>query len=348
MDRIIFHVDMDAFYASVEENDNPLLKKYPIVVAGSSNRGVVTTANYNARKFGLHSAMPVFMAKKLCPNLVIVPVRMNRYKEISQMIFNILKKYTDSVEMVSLDEAYLDLTGLTQDKERTALDIQAKVLNETNLTLSIGISYNKYLAKIASDWNKPNGIKIIDASMMPEILFDLELNKVHGLGNVSISRFNNIGIYTVEDLYALSEEFLIDFLGSHGSEIYNRIRGIDLREVTPYRERKSIGTEKTFKNDISNLDSLMEILDLFAREISDSLVDKNFIAKTLTVKLKDSNFKSKSKSITLTEYTDDYDTIIFRSKILLNELFEEKEYRLMGLTASSLIENKFKQLSLFD
>lgn len=346
--RIIFHVDMDAFFASVEELDNPNLKKYPVIVAGSSDRGVVTTANYPARKYGLHSAMPVFMAKKLCPHVVIVPVRKHRYSEMSKKIYSILNEFTPITEMVSLDEAYMDMTNYTDDPFLTAENIQNRVFTETGLTMSIGISYNKFLSKIASDWNKPNGIKEIKENMIPDILLDLPLRKVHGLGNVSIKKFNNIGVYSVEDLYQLSEEFLVEFLGTHGTEIYNRIRGVDNRLVMPYQERKSIGTESTFSSDISNLDELESIMDEYSKEITELLIKKGFMAKTLTVKLKDSDFKSKSKSETLIEYSDDIDLITIKARQLLNSLFTEGNYRLMGLTASNLIDNTFKQLSLFD
>lgn len=346
--RIIFHVDMDAFFASVEELDNPNLKKYPVIVAGSSDRGVVTTANYPARKYGLHSAMPVFMAKKLCPHVVIVPVRKHRYSEMSKKIYSILNEFTPITEMVSLDEAYMDMTKCTDDPFLTAENIQNRVFAETGLTMSIGISYNKFLAKIASDWNKPNGIKEIKENMIPDILLDLPLRKVHGLGNVSIKKFNNIGIYSVEDLYQLSEEFLVEFLGTHGTEIYNRIRGVDNRLVIPYQERKSIGTESTFSSDISNLDELESIMDEYSKEITALLIKKGFMTKTLTVKLKDSDFKSKSRSETFIEYTDDIDTISIKARQLLRSLFREANYRLMGLTASNLIDNTFKQLSLFD
>ena len=346
--RIIFHVDMDAFFASVEELDNPNLKKYPVIVAGSSDRGVVTTANYPARKYGLHSAMPVFMAKKLCPHVVIVPVRKHRYSEMSKKIYSILNEFTPITEMVSLDEAYMDMTKCTDDPFLTAENIQNRVFAETGLTMSIGISYNKFLAKIASDWNKPNGIKEIKENMIPDILLDLPLRKVHGLGNVSIKKFNNIGIYSVEDLYQLSEEFLVEFLGTHGTEIYYRIRGVDNRLVIPYQERKSIGTESTFSSDISNLDELESIMDEYSKEITALLIKKGFMTKTLTVKLKDSDFKSKSRSETFIEYTDDIDTISIKARQLLRSLFREANYRLMGLTASNLIDNTFKQLSLFD
>lgn len=347
-DRVIFHVDMDAFFASVEELDNPNLKKYPVIVAGRSGRGVVTTANYNARKYGLHSAMPVFIAKKLCPHVVIVPVRKNRYSELSKKIHSILLSTTSLTEMVSLDEAYMDMTNLTDSPIDAAKAIQKRVYDELGLTMSIGVSYNKFLAKIASDWNKPNGIKEITPEMVPSILLDLPLSKVHGLGNVSIKRFNNIGIFNVDDLYSLSEEFLNEFLGVHGTEIYNRIRGIDDRAVKPVRERKSIGTESTFAQNISKLSELEVLLDDYSKEVWELLLKKGFMTKTLTVKLKDDAFASRSKSETLIEYTDDLDLITIKARQLLESLYVDGNYRLMGLTASNLIENTFKQLSLFD
>lgn len=346
MTSYIFHVDMDAFFASVEELDKPWLKNKPMVVAGKSNRGVVTTANYEARKYGLHSAMPMFQARKLCPQVIAVPVNKNKYNQYSKKIFLILKKFTPNIEKVSLDEAYMEFNFLNNPYDM-ANSIKKEVYKETNLTLSIGISYNKFLAKLASDWEKPNGVTEITKEMIPDILLPLDISKVHGLGKRSIAKLHNIGIETISDLYLLSEEFLIDYFGIHGSEIYHRIRGIDNRKVEAYQERKSLGMENTFLNDISNLDELREILSEYSQELSEDLIKKGLLAKTFTVKLKDSDFKSKSKSFSLSEYTDDYKTINNLSQILLDNLFTKNEYRLLGLTASNLVEANFRQLSLF-
>lgn len=227
MHRIILHVDMDAFFASVEQLDNPQLRGKPVIVGGVSERGVVSTCSYEARKFGVKSAMPVFMAQRLCPKGHFVRVRYHRYKEISNKIFAIFREVTQFVEPLSIDEAYLDVTNSRfLSGMEAAIYIKSRVLKEIGLTLSIGISYNKFLAKLASDWNKPNGIKVIDKDMIPKILLPLSISKIHGLGKKSVQRLNNMGIYIIKDLYPLNKEFFLEYLGKSGLDIYERIRGI--------------------------------------------------------------------------------------------------------------------------
>lgn len=227
MHRIILHVDMDAFFASVEQLDNPQLRGKPVIVGGVSERGVVSTCSYEARKFGVKSAMPVFMAQRLCPKGHFVRVRYHRYKEISNKIFAIFREVTQLVEPLSIDEAYLDVTNSRfLSGMEAAIYIKSRVLKEIGLTLSIGISYNKFLAKLASDWNKPNGIKVIDKDMIPKILLPLSISKIYGLGKKSVQRLNNMGIYIIKDLYPLNKEFFLEYLGKSGLDIYERIRGI--------------------------------------------------------------------------------------------------------------------------
>lgn len=233
MNRIILHVDMDAFFASVEQLDNPQLKGKPVIVGGLSERGVVSTCSYEARKFGVKSAMPIFMAQRLCPKGHFVRVRYYRYKEISNKIFAIFREVTQLVEPLSIDEAYLDVTNSKfASGMAAAIYIKNRVLKEIGLTLSIGISYNKFLAKLASYWNKPNGIKVIDNDMIPEILLPLSISKIHGLGKKSVQRLNNMGIYIIDDLYPLNKEFFLEYLGKNGLDIYERIRGIDKNTYT--------------------------------------------------------------------------------------------------------------------
>lgn len=346
MEKYIFHVDMDAFYASVEELDKPWLRDKPMVVAGSSGRGVVTTANYVARKYGLHSAMPMFMARKLCPQVQVVPVDKAKYAKYSAQIFQILQRFSKTIEKVSLDESYIEFSYL-HDPLAMAQAMKKEVYDETGLTMSVGISYNKFLAKIGSDWNKPSGIKIIDKSMVPEILFDLPVWKVHGLGSRSLEKLDAIGVETIKDLYDLPLSLLEDFFGVMGKEVYYRIRGIDDRPVEPIRERKSLGMESTFKEDIDELETLEEIMTTYARDLADGLNERGLIAKTFTVKLKDRDFLSQSRSYSLVEYTDSYEDIKRIALALLEGLYGARPYRLMGLTASSLVDKNFKQLSLF-
>lgn len=344
----ILHIDMDAFYAAVEEEDNPRLKGRPVIVGGKSKHGIVTTANYEARKFGVHSAMPIFMARQRCPHAYYVPPRMGRYKEVSQEVFHILCRTTHLVEQVSIDEAYLDIQHLKMDPVAVADNIKKQVLEETGLTLSIGISYNKFLAKLASDWNKPNGIKIISKDMVPEILLPLSVKAVHGIGPKSAQRLNDIGIYSIEDLMQLSQDFLIDLFGKSGRDIYYRIRGIDNREIEVERERKSLGTETTFSEDTKDKDILKKYLHIFAEEISLGLQEKELYGRTVILKLKYDDFRVITRSRTLSEEINNQDKIYNMGEILLDEIQLEQEIRLIGLTVSNLSSLGMEQLSIFD
>lgn len=344
----IIHVDMDAFYASVEEQDNPKLKGLPVIVGGSSNHGVVTTANYHARKFGVHSAMPIFMAKKKCPHACYVPGRMKRYQEVSRQVFDILSEYTYLIEKVSIDEAYLDISELDKEPLEIANEIKEDVFEETGLTMSVGISYNKFLAKLASDWNKPAGIKIIRADMVPDILKPLSIKNVHGLGPKSCKKLRDVGIYNIEDLLETSKEFLVEFLGKSGIEVYDRIRGIDNREITTTRVRKSLGIERTFMKDTKDREELKNYLREFSLELSDELNQKKIHGRTITLKIKDSNFKVHTRSKTLITHTNSFEEIFEIAMILLEEIDILFKIRLIGLTASNLISSDLKQLSLFD
>lgn len=343
----IIHLDMDAFYAAVEERDNPSLKGYPVIVGGLSDQGVVTTANYIARKYGVHSAMPIFKAKKLCPNGHYIRPRIGKYGEESRQVFNILYQFTDLVEQVSIDEAYLDVSHIDKCPLRIVREIKETVFKKTGLTMSVGISYNKFLAKLASDWNKPNGIKIISPQMVPEILLPLSVKSVHGIGPKSAKKLNNIGVYTIKDLILLSEDFLIDLFGKSGRETYNRIRGIDHREVNTSRERKSLGTETTLEKGTWDKEELIAYLEEFSKEISKSLSFKKLHGRTISLKIKYGNFTVHSRSRTLSNHTNSQVEIFNTAIGLLNEISLDEEIRLIGLSVSNLITMNLKQLSLF-
>lgn len=349
MTKVILHVDMDAFFASVEQLDNKSLRGKPVIVGGTSERGVVSTCSYEARKYGVHSAMPIFIAQKLCPNGIYVKGRYFRYKEISNQVFNIFKEVTSLVEPLSIDEAYLDLSLSNFNSGREAAEfIKTKVYNEIGLTLSVGISYNKFLAKLASDWNKPNGIMEITRDMVPEILEPLPIGKIHGLGQKSVNKLNNMGMFIVKDLLELPLEFFITYLGNkQGNEVYNRIRGIDFREVDNHRDRKSFGRERTLKSDTRDKDELLIILEDFVAEISNHLKLKNVKGKTITLKYKTSSFENHTRSKSLTYYTNNKLEIFEVVKELLeNEDFNE-DIRLIGVSVSSFNEFEVEQISLF-
>jgi len=261
---------------------------------------------------------------------------------------DILYGVTEIVEPLSIDEAYLDISNVAMEPLKLAYHLKDNVLNKTGLTLSVGISYNKFLAKIASDWNKPNGIKVITKGMVPDILLPLPVKSVYGIGRKSAKRLNDIGIFTVEDLMRLSEEFLVDFFGKYGSEIYNRIRGIDNRVVEITRERKSIGSESTFGIVTKDLVILKSYLKEFSLEISETLISKGLQGRTLTVKIKDEYFNQHTKSKTLNYYISNEEDIYNNAVNILNEIELDNNLRLIGLTISNLISLEMEQLSLFD
>lgn len=349
MDKLtIMHIDMDAFFAAVEEVDNPELKGKPVIVGGRSKHGIVTTANYEARKYGVHSAMPIFMALKRCPHGVFIPPRMARYKEVSDKIMDILYDITDIVEPLSIDEAFLDISEVDIAPLELAHYIKKRVMEKTSLTVSVGISYNKFLAKLATDWNKPNGVKIITREMIPDILLPLKVKSVYGIGKKSAKRLNDIGIYTIEDLMRLSEDFLVEMFGKMGSEIYDRIRGIDNRRVETSRERKSIGSETTFEEDIIDKAILKGYLLDFSEEIAQILFHKGLQGRTITIKTKDDEFVQHTRSKTLVNYVSAREDIYNVAASLLDDMVLERKLRLIGLTISNLISMDLEQLSLFE
>lgn len=346
-DLNIIHLDLDAFYASVEELDNPKLKGKPLIVGGLSNKGIVTTANYQARKYGVHSAMPIFMARQICPQATYVRPRKDRYSEVSSQVFDILYDISPMVEKVSVDEAFMDIEDLGLSPIEVTDQIREKIRKNIGISLSFGISYNKFLAKLASDWQKPAGRTIISRDMVPKILLPLEVGQVHGIGKKSQAKLNRIGIYTIEDLMGLSEEFLIQMLGKHGREVYLRIRGIDDRKVQPIRERKSIGTERTF-DDTRDPKVLEAMLKSYAKELAGLMEAKSIKAKTINVKIKYQDFKTHTKSTTLDHYINTEDQIYETGLALFNELNINRPIRLLGLSASNLIDGAYEQMSLLD
>lgn len=347
MENQILHVDMDAFFAAVEQRDNPEFRGKPVIVGGVSERGVVSTCSYEARKFGVHSAMPMFMAREKCPNGIYVSGRYGKYTKVSQDVFKILSEVTPLIEQVSIDEGFLDLSqGKFSDGMEAARYIKNKVYKEVGLTISIGISYNKFLAKLASDWNKPNGIKEIGREMIPDILLPLPISKIHGLGKVSVIKFNNMGIYYIEDLYRMPKEFYVEYLGKNGTEIYDRIRGIDNRKVEVVHERKSVGKERTLKADTKNKEELLEYIKEFSAEIEEVLSRKNVSGKTITLKYKTKYFENHTRSKTLNNYIGTSVEIFRAAEELLESEDLNEELRLIGISISSFKETEVQQLSL--
>lgn len=349
MKRKILHVDMDAFFAAVEQVDNPELRGKPVIVGGSSERGVVATCSYEARVYGVHSAMSSQVAKKLCPHGIFVRGNHARYSEISRQIFNIIEGMANTIEKVSIDEAYIDVTDLYQSPLYIAKAIKKAVFEATGLTVSVGISYNKFLAKLASDWNKPDGIFEILEEDVAGLLDALPVIKVHGLGKKSVERLNRIGIFTIGDLKKYSVESLSGILGEQwAKEIYNRIRGIDNRAVGNFTDRKSFGKETTFSEDSADRAYLLSILEGFTEETIKHLKKKQLLTKTVTIKVKYEDFEMITRSHSMESYTDDESQIRETLHLIYEKIIFQKKVRLIGMSLSNVIEGDAVQMSLFD
>lgn len=345
--RKIIHIDMDAFYASVEQRDFPELRGKCIAVGGSAERGVVATASYEARKYSVKSAMPSVIAKRKCPKLIFVKPRFDVYKEVSNQIREIFKEYTDLVEPLSLDEAYLDVTINKFDiaiATDIALEIKQKIKERTNLTASAGVSYNKFLAKIASDYQKPDGIYVITPKMAEQFIEQLPIKKFHGIGKVTAERMANMGIHTGLDLKQLSLEKMMKEFGKSGSYYFNIARGEDHREVNPDRVRKSIGSENTFSNDISQFHEMQTHIAPQTDEVWEWCENHLTFGRTITVKMKFEDFTivSRSKS-SIYPITNEK---IYRKLVLelLEECFQAgRNVRLLGVSVSNLTDFKTSQ-----
>lgn len=336
--RKIIHIDMDAFYASVEQLDNPELIGKAMVVGSSSSRGVVSAANYEARKYGVYSAMSSVKAKQLCPHLIFVPVRMERYTEVSKKIREIFYSYTDLVEPLSLDEAYLDVTiNKKQDPSasRIARKIRKEIYETTGLTASAGISINKFLAKVASDINKPNGQKTIPPEEVISFLEGLEVKQFYGVGKVTLKKMYHLGIFTGADLKAKTEAFLEEHFGKSGRHFYHIVRGIHLSPVTPYRSRKSLAVERTFSENLSSELFMMDRLKEIAEKVAYRMGQNKLEGRTLTLKIRYSDFQIQTRSITLDYSLSNAMSILSVAKGLLYQDKLDNSVRLLGLSISN-------------
>lgn len=337
--RKIIHIDMDAFYASVEQLDQPELRGKPVAVGGAAERGVVAAASYEARKFGVRSAMPSKTALRKCPALIFVKPRFDRYKEISEQIRSIFFEYTDLVEPLSLDEAYLDVTYSKRGKPSATLiakEIRERIFAETKLTASAGVSYNKFLAKVASDVNKPNGMFVVTPAKAQAFIDELEVKKFYGVGKVTAERLNKMGIWLGRDLKRIDKNELVRLFGKAGSYFYDICRGIDNRPVEPWRERKSVGAEETFATDLVYFNDLktelLAVADILWRRIEKSEVK----AKTLTLKFKYADFEQHTRSITISEHFENKTQLEEEAiKLMTKEGGFLKGVRLLGLTVSN-------------
>lgn len=340
---------MDAFFASVEQKDQPDLKGKAIAVGGSSDRGVVAAASYEARKFGVKSAMPSKMALKRCPHLIFVKPRHSRYKEVSNQIMAIFYEFTDLVEPLSIDEAFLDVThnkkGLPS-ATAIAEEIKIRVKEETGLTASAGISINKFLAKIASDYQKPDGLFVIKPKMVEEFVEKLNIEKFFGVGKVTAEKMHQIGVFHGKDLKKRSLLELTRLFGKNGAYYYNIARGIDQREVNPNRERKSVSTENTFHDDIRKKEELKVRLEEATIDLYKRLQRTKFKGRTISLKIKYSNFDQITRSRTLLHEIIEYKEILKLSNDLLDQLELTDSVRLLGIGVSNQMKpNEVVQLT---
>ncbi len=337
--RKIIHIDMDAFYASVEQMDNPDLRGKPIAVGGSENRGVVAAASYEARKFGVRSAISGMQAKRNCPQLIFVRPRFDRYKEISNKIHKIFHEYTDLVEPLSLDEAYLDVTVNKKGNPSASLlaeEIRLRIFNEVGLTASAGISVNKFVAKIASDYNKPNGQKTVNPDEIIPFLEELPIRKFYGVGKVTTEKMYQLGIFTGIDLKSKSLEFLEKHFGKSGTFYYHVVRGIHNSEVKSNRITKSVAAEHTFDVNLSSEIFMLEQLERIANSLERRLQKHKISGKTVTLKIKYSDFTQQTRSKTLPYFIADKNLIMETVKELLYQERMKDSVRLLGISLSNL------------
>lgn len=342
---------MDAFFASVEQLDNPDLKGKPVAVGGSGERSVVAAASYEARKFGVRSAMPSVIAKRLCPDLIFVKHNFTRYNEVSALVMEIFKEYTDTIEPLSIDEAFLDVT-IDKKKIGSATVIAKSIRNEiktrTGLTASAGISVNKFLAKIASEVNKPNGLFLIRPEDAEKFIEELPVEKFYGIGNVTAQKMHKLGIHKGSDLKKWDLVSLVRNFGKAGVFFYDIVRGIDERPVEPDQERKSVGTELTFEKDLTTRFEIIAELYKLEKELMDRLDHAGTVGRTITLKVKFSDFRQITRSKTIQNYIRDFDTLHKEVSSIRKSLkLEGVRIRLLGVTISNLESEDCEDRQLF-
>ncbi len=357
--RKIIHIDMDAFFAAVEQRDFPQYRNKPLIVGGKpDSRGVVSTCSYEARRYGVHSAMPSSHAFRLCPQAIFVTPRFDAYQEASHAIRKIFAQYTALFEPLSLDEAYLDVSDISLCKGSATLmaqEIKAKIKQKTQLTASAGVSYNKFLAKIASDMDKPDGLYLITPEQGAEFAANLAVQKFHGIGQATYKKMQALGIETGRDLQEYSLPLLRQHFGKAGEYYYNICRGIDLRPVNSHRVSQSIGVENTFPEDIQELDEIIFQLRQLLTQALERLTEKNLTARTLTVKIKYHNFVqiTRSRTVSCSLLTASEEVLVsLLLSLLKNTEVGKRKVRLLGVSLSSLEKASlsvcYRQLDLFD
>ncbi|MCP5382635.1 MAG: DNA polymerase IV [Kordiimonadaceae bacterium] len=343
----IAHIDCDAFYASIEKRDDPALITKPLIIGGGK-RGVVSTCCYIARTYGVKSAMPMFQAKKLCPNAIILPPNMKKYKEVSLQIRKIFDELTPAIEPISIDEAFLDLGGTERLHRLSAAKIlsrtAARIANDIGITVSVGLSYNKFLAKLASDLDKPNGFSIIGKNEAKSFLARQPINKIWGIGKVLNNKMNRAGISQIGQLQNMDLKKLIKDYGAMGERLYYFSRGEDTRTVTSSQKIKSVSNETTLEKDISDYEILKKYLWSLCEKLSVRLKYQHLSAKTIHLKLKTANFRTVSRSVTLDVPTQMAEILYIQGKHLLLPECKGLEYRLIGIGVSNFADEQFSDL----
>lgn len=352
--KIIFHIDLNSFFASCEIAKNPELKNKPIVVGGNSRRGIVTTASYEARKYGIHSAMPLFQATKLCKQLIVLPVNMQLYKQVSSEFFNIISTFSTKIQVASIDECYVDMTSAVlnyHDVIELAITIQNTVLEQLGIGCSIGISHNKFLAKMASDIKKPFGITLLTQKNIKSFLWPLPIKEMFGIGKKTVPKLENEGIYTIGDIADKKNlDILKKILGKNAIIYFNRANGIDLGKVdTHHNELKSVGNSTTLPKDTDDIDEIKDTLKKLAMQVSSRAKKRNLVSDNISITIKYTRESSVSRTYRLDEATNDFEIIYSAALLLFDRHFEEKPLRLLGISLNNVVAKSdyTKQLSLF-
>lgn len=341
MKPAIIHVDMDAFFAAIEQRDNPALQGKPVIVGGSKeSRGVVSTASYEARKFGVHSAMSMAEAVRRCPNGIYLPVDMKKYRAVSRQIMEIFQRFTPEVEAISVDEAFLDVTGsqkLFGEAEQIGWQIKRIIRQELDLTASVGLSYNKFLAKLASDLDKPDGFYQILPEELQQKVWPLSIRRMMGVGNKTAQLLERMGVTTIGKLAVMDAGLLEHLLGKQGLLMHQLANGVDGRPVEPVRESKSVGRETTFPRDISDVYVLETILFTLTDDVCHTLRSNGLKGKTVSIKIRYPDFRSISRAVTLERYTASFEPVFEAVRRLMDQHYQDgTAVRLIGVTVSNL------------
>ncbi|AEV95011.1 impB/mucB/samB family protein [Pediococcus claussenii ATCC BAA-344] len=353
--RMIIHVDMDAFYASIEMRDEPIYKTKPLIIAHdprtNGGHGVVATANYVARQFGVHSAMSASEALELCPDAIFKKPDFTKYREVSHQIHEIFHEYTDEIEPVALDEAYLDVTNNKKNMSDSVLiahEIQKEIFAKTNLTCSTGISYNKFLAKLASEYEKPVGVAMVFPEDVTDFLNDMPIESFRGVGKKTIPKMHDLGVHFGRDLLSFSESDLIHYFGKFGYVLYRQVRGIDDRPVAYQRERKSIGKEDTYINPLTTDEEVELQLRIIAQNLLKYVTNQQKHGKTIVLKLRYTDFETITRRITLDEFVpNDAETYYFYARQIFDDVGNSSRgIRLLGITLTNLTDVSYQDVVL--